>query len=197
MLERLLLRLLLLRRLARDELAAAAVRHPDAGVVVAPGLPEQARRRAGRPHERDARLTCRPDKTARSPGFDSQGMLLCATVLAPGRRRRRRWLRGGRFGRRLRIRAPYDDENQHDSNEHSAFKYSSGQVHAWNSFRRCIYESSHCDMLSAQRPAMFLWRNLVGKYRALEDIAGKFPTGHRYAELRLPMAAPHPRAPDR
>ena len=40
--------------LTRDELTAAAVRRPDAAVVVAPGLPEKARRGAGRSDERHA-----------------------------------------------------------------------------------------------------------------------------------------------
>src|SRR6185436_9063317 len=40
--------LLLLFDLAGDEFAAAAVRHPDAGVVIAPGFSEEAWRRTRR-----------------------------------------------------------------------------------------------------------------------------------------------------
>ena len=50
-LEWLRLRRLVLRRLTRDELAATAIRHPNAGVVVAPRLSEQARGRARRSYE--------------------------------------------------------------------------------------------------------------------------------------------------
>ena len=47
---------------AQLELAAAAVRHPHALVVVAPGLTEQTRGRAGATSSARRRPTCRPDR---------------------------------------------------------------------------------------------------------------------------------------
>ena len=88
---------LALRGWTRDELAAAPVRHPDARVVVSPRLPEQARRRARRLHERHAgrRVGRTMLSLARSRFRAARN-----AILARGRivRRSRRCLRGRGFG---------------------------------------------------------------------------------------------------
>ena len=59
------------RLAADDELAAAAVRDPDALVVVAPGLAEEAGRFA-RGLREDHALDVSAGQCCRSPGFDAQ-----------------------------------------------------------------------------------------------------------------------------